>query len=166
MPKYFGLSPASSSWCLPSNEDDDFSFQTNFLAHVLQGIQYQFIEATIYPPTVFLESQRKFRNAGGAHSRCVKFTLCSRSRCQAEIGPNGCWPIPRPLIWRSQCNCWSLTTGAEGQVRLCGFTHLAGDLFEHRCRNIVYEWCSKLMPRTEEQFVYNLTSCTLLPICA
>ena len=165
MPKYFGLSPASSSWCLPSNEDDDFSFQTIFPRTCITGNSIPIYRSDYLPtnsfPWVTEKISKRRRSPLTLRQVHAMFKVPLSSRDWAQ------WLLADPTTaYLAFCNCWSLTTGAEGQVRLCGFTHLAGDLFEHRCRNIVYEWCSKLMPRTEEQFVYNLTSCTLLPICA
>ena len=49
-----------------SNEDDDSSVRTDFLSHTNYREYNNFIEATIYSPTLFPES----------HRQEAKFTLC------------------------------------------------------------------------------------------
>ena len=51
-----------------------------FLSRTLQGIQYQFIKAAIYQPTLLPESRRKFRNVGSSQDHTVSLIVRAVSR--------------------------------------------------------------------------------------
>ena len=77
--------PLCQVHALPHTDLSKWQFQylyNFFHTNITQGEQYQFIKATICPPTLLPESQRKVRNLGSrqghavSRSRCVKFTLC------------------------------------------------------------------------------------------